>query len=192
MTRKLIAPLFGAVLALGIAIGPAATAGASQNWEPANKPKSESIYIEPDIPTEDANAIQTSYEVTLGSKKTSTYTYVAKVPETWDTETAARAIVSKWKLNRSTDSLILYDALGKKAFIWPNVEENRDVTSKLPTTLDASTFAKKLTSIYKPALQYEKAESVVNVGKTVIAIALPLVILAAIVAMFGQMITRGY
>jgi len=164
-------------LVLGIVAAPSA-ASASQSWQPEVKAPAGGIYIEPTVDPKESSAIQSSYEKTLGDKKSNLYTYVAKVPETWATETAARAVAKAWKLDREKDSLLFYDAQGGKAFVWPATTANAERTSSLPANLNTSAFAQSIPKLYEPTLQQEKnAELQKNTNGLLYGWLLPLTIM---------------
>lgn len=155
---KRVTVAVAAALVLGVVAAPTA-ASASQSWRPEAKAPAGGIYIESSVDPKESSAIQSSYEKTLGEKKSNLYTYVAKVPETWQTETAAREVAEAWKLDREKDSLLFYDAQGGKTFVWPATTANEKLASSLPANLNTSAFAQLLPKLYQPTLQQEKIDS---------------------------------
>jgi len=148
MLKKLVLGLVATGLGAMIVLAPA-TAMAEQTWTPegSKAPKS-GIYIDPKVDDEQANTIASAFDEQVGDEETSRYIYVVKLPETVNVETAARQTAEKWKLDRTDESLVFYDAQGGKAFVWPATEANKKDVSELPKFADANTFAKQLPTFY--------------------------------------------
>jgi len=148
MLKKIVLGAVAASLGAMIVLAPA-TAMAEQTWTPegSKAPKS-GIYIDPKVDDEQANTIASAFDEQVGDEDTSRYIYVVKLPETVNVETAARQTAEKWKLDRTDESLVFYDAQGGKAFVWPATEANKKDISELPKFADANTFAKQIPTLY--------------------------------------------
>lgn len=148
MLKKIVLGAVAASLGAMIVLAPA-TAMAEQTWTPegSKAPKS-GIYIDPKVDDEQANTIASAFDEQVGDEDTSRYIYVVKLPETVNVETAARQTAENWKLDRTDESLVFYDAQGGKAFVWPATEANKKDISELPKFADANTFAKQIPTLY--------------------------------------------
>lgn len=148
MFKKLILGAVATGLGAMIILAPAA-ATAEQSWTPeGDKAPKSGIYIDPKVDEDQANTVASAFDEQVGDEDTSRYIYMVRLPETVNVETAARQTADKWKLDRTSESLVFYDAQGGKAFIWPSTEENKKDLSKLPDFANASDFAKQLPTFY--------------------------------------------
>lgn len=152
------------VVALAV-LGPA-SAQASQEWAPASDRPTDRIYVEPKVQAEDSNAIQTAFEDTLDGLPAKRYVYVARLPETLDTEAAARQVVSAWKLDRTKDSLLFYDDLGQRWFVWPASEKTQETANSLPEILNPSDFAGQFPKLYSDNANEQSSNEIAAVTDT--------------------------
>lgn len=145
--RKLALGAFAALAVVFLVASPAAAAS-TQEWEPTPTPPTTGIFIEEGVDEDIRNAVQTAFEAGLAGTTSPRYTYVAEVPETWNIETAARKTAEVWALDRNVNSILFYDAQGKKVFIWPATAENTAAIEALPTSVEAVDLANGFDSLY--------------------------------------------
>jgi hypothetical protein len=150
MVRKTVIAVFAALASLFIFAAPV-MATPAQPWEPSPEAPNSGVYVEPGVDEETRNAVQSAYEATLEGTTSTRYTYVSKLPETWDIQTAARTVAEVWELDRLKDSILFYDAQGKKAFIWPATTANTAALEALRSPVTTEALTESFASLYETA-----------------------------------------
>jgi len=188
--RRFLIALAAAVGSLFLFAAPAVAAGAQQPWEPVKEAPESRIYIEPSVDEDTRNAIQSAFESALEGEEATRYVYVAKVPETWDVQSATRKVAEVWGLDRTKDSILFYDSQGRSTFAWPAVEKNVESVKGLPKIVETADFTENFDALYQADTISEDGEA--DDGSPVFLYAFLIVVGCVVVVFFLMLVVDFY
>jgi hypothetical protein len=160
MIRKVTLGLLASLASVFLVASPALASSSqpSQPWDPIAEKPTTGVYIDPKVDEDTRNVVQSAYEATLEGTESTRYTYAARVPETWDIQSATRKVAETWGLDRNKESILFYDTQAKRVFIWPATTANTEAIASLPKIVEPEAFSKAFPTLYGDAIEQAQAE----------------------------------